>query len=241
MIDSPATGSWNMAMDQALLESTDLRKAITLRFYRWSEPTLSLGYFQRVDERESHLASRDCSLVRRSSGGGAIMHDHELTYSICVPESNRWSKTSDRLYDLVHHQIIEMLAELGIQAKSVADSQPASNQNQSFLCFERRTPGDVLVAESKIGGSAQRRLRNALLQHGSLLLRKSGYAPELPGLAELTGKSLAYEDLCHRLAERLGTELKTELKQQLPTKSELESAKRIQEQRFLAATWNRKR
>lgn len=228
-------------MDQALLESTDQRKAITLRFYRWSEPTLSLGYFQRIDERKPHLASLDCSLVRRSSGGGAIMHDDELTYSICIPESNRWSKTSDRLYDLVHHQVIEMLAEYGIEASSVTESQNSSLENKLFLCFQRRTKGDVVVADAKICGSAQRRLRNAIIQHGSLLLKKSACAPELPGLAELTGKSLAFEEVCQRLADRLGTELKIDLTPEAPTNLELEAARRIEKKRFLADEWNRKR
>ena len=118
IIDDPLPGSWNMALDQALLESADQRSAITLRFYRWSEPTLSLGYFQKFNDRETHAASLDCPVVRRSSGGGAIVHDHELTYSICVPESNRWSKSSDQLYDLVHHQVIQVLGQRGITAHS---------------------------------------------------------------------------------------------------------------------------
>ena len=241
IIDDPASGSWNMALDQALLESTDLRKAITLRIYRWSEPTLSLGYFQRADDRNSHAASLDCSLIRRSSGGGAIVHDDELTYSICVPASNRWSKTSDELYELVHQQVIDLLSEHGIQASLVTSDEAESNANQSFLCFQRRTKGDVVVADSKICGSAQRRLRNALLQHGSLLLRQSAHAPELPGLIELNGSNVEWNTLCHGLADRIATKLNIKFELETANLEELAVAKRIEQERFLSDAWTFKR
>jgi len=234
-----------MGMDQALLEATDQRQQITLRFYQWSEPTLSLGYFQKIADRETHAASLDCSIVRRSSGGGAIVHDHELTYSICVPESNRWSKSSDRLYDLVHDQVIQMLGEHGILAHSFGDGEtPEHNHsidNQSFLCFQRRSPGDVVVDGAKICGSAQRRLRNALIQHGSLILKSSSHAPELPGLADLSGKSLSYENTCRDLAQGIGAALEIDLQLAKPTELELAAAGKIDHERFCNDTWTGKR
>lgn len=241
IIDAPMPGTWNMALDQALLESTDQRGAITLRFYRWSEPTLSLGYFQKFETRQTHAASLDCPIVRRSSGGGAIMHDHELTYSICVPESNRWSKASDQLYDLVHQQVINLLAEHKIAANLVGDAVSSTADNQSFLCFQRRTTGDVVVDAAKVCGSAQRRLRNALLQHGSLLLRTSAHAPELLGLQELTGQSLDYETACQGLADRIATTLEFDLATQSPSPNELAAAKVIERERFNDSGWTCKR
>src|SRR5688500_20216584 len=88
LLDVPAPGAWNMAVDEALLESAALENRCTLRFYRWSEPTLSLGYFQRYEDRRQHAASLSCACVRRASGGGAILHDHELTYSLAVPPTH---------------------------------------------------------------------------------------------------------------------------------------------------------
>ena len=78
-----------MAVDEALLLDAAENGIATLRFYEWSEPTLSLGYFQRYDDRYSHAASRDCAIVRRQTGGGAILHDRELTYSLTLPASHR--------------------------------------------------------------------------------------------------------------------------------------------------------
>ena len=71
-----------MAVDEALLIDAAENGVATLRFYQWSEPTLSLGYFQRYDDRDQHAASRECAVVRRQTGGGAILHDRELTYSL---------------------------------------------------------------------------------------------------------------------------------------------------------------
>src|SRR5687767_13677741 len=88
LIDPPASGAWNMAVDEALLASAAAGVA-TLRFYTWSQPTLSLGYFQHAHQRDAHAASRSCPLVRRASGGGAILHDRELTYSLAVPLRQR--------------------------------------------------------------------------------------------------------------------------------------------------------
>ena len=244
-----------MALDQALLETADRRGEITLRFYRWSEPTLSLGYFQKYADREIHTASRDCPVVRRSSGGGAIVHDHELTYSICVPASNRWSKSSDRLYDVVHNQIIQILGRQGILAGSFGDENgllqsrdanalPESQKpfdNQSFLCFQRRSPGDIVLKGSKVCGSAQRRLRNALIQHGSLILKTSACAPELEGLTELAHQSLTVNQICRDLSDGIAAELELELTPDNPTNLELTAAEQIECERFRSDAWTRKR
>src|SRR5690242_1143259 len=87
ILDPPAPGSWNMAVDEALLETAADAGIATLRFYQWNEPTLSLGYFQAAAERNQHSMSSGCPLVRRASGGGAILHDRELTYSIAMRQS----------------------------------------------------------------------------------------------------------------------------------------------------------
>ena len=75
IIDDAADGSWNMACDEAMLMSTGRSGQRCLRFYGWSRPTLSLGYFQKQAAREGHAPSRGCDLVRRATGGGAILHD----------------------------------------------------------------------------------------------------------------------------------------------------------------------
>src|SRR5262245_3748574 len=109
LIDPPASGAWNMAVDEALLETAATEGLPTLRFYEWERPTLSLGYFQSAADRVHHAASRECPVVRRASGGGAIVHDRELTYSIAVPQANPRSAAAAELYDSFHETLVQAL------------------------------------------------------------------------------------------------------------------------------------
>lgn len=184
-----------MAVDEMLLESAAAVDGCALRFYRWSEPTLSLGYFQRHTDRASHKASRDCPLVRRASGGGAILHDRELTYSFMVHTGHRLAANAEALYRAIHISWIEAVANLRIRATMYETRASTTRSTQPFLCFQRRAKGDVVIGRYKIVGSAQRRRRGAVLQHGSCLLQRSSSAPEAPGLAEAAGVVLSPQQL----------------------------------------------
>src|SRR5687768_10145995 len=115
MIDPPSGGAWNMGVDEALLESAAAGVA-TLRFYQWSEPTLSLGYFQPYGDRQLHAPSRPAACVRRTTGGGAILHDRELTYSFATPATARFSASAEAYYAAFHETLIAVLAERQIEA-----------------------------------------------------------------------------------------------------------------------------
>lgn len=214
IIDAPAGGAWNMAVDEALLESAATASVTTLRFYQWDEPTLSLGYFQAANARDQHSASRACPLVRRSTGGGAIIHDRELTYSIALPHHDARKSTATELYDAFHQTLIATLADfdvvagqhLPLSANCVADNEGRVD-DPPFLCFQRPTCGDIVCGNAKIVGSAQRRRRGAILQHGSILLAMSACAPELPGIAELTGRQIDPQVLVRRWSQRLAERL----------------------------------
>jgi lipoate-protein ligase A len=235
LIDAPAAGSWNMAVDQALLESVSRSGEMVLRFYQWEQPTLSLGYFQSMEDRSLHEPSLSCPVVRRATGGGAILHDQELTYSLCVPSEDRWSKTHELLYWTIHGAIIECLADWGVEArtyqtdKTIATSgsvpgvgcskfeelpswsnSPMQVEASSFLCFQRRSAGDIVLGNYKVCGSAQRRKFDSVLQHGSILFKRSNCAPELPGIEDLAVVpaefgSQRFTDKCwQRIEESLG-------------------------------------
>jgi lipoate-protein ligase A len=244
IIDQPADGAWNMALDEALLQAAEKEGIATLRSYQWNEPTLSLGYFQSHADRRLHPASENCPLVRRSTGGGAILHDHELTYSIILPLVDGVQLHSQWLYSAVHESLIETLADFGIPAsKCIAQaSHPASSAAEPFLCFQRHTPGDVLVGEHKIAGSAQRRRRCAILQHGSILLAKSAAAPELQGIIELTGIHLSAHQLQAKWQPRLAAALELELDEAAHHSAGLlTAAAAISREKFTATSWNWRR
>ena len=238
IIDPPQSGPWNMAVDEVLLMDAVENGVATLRFYQWSEPTLSLGYFQHYADREQHAASRDCIVVRRQTGGGAILHDRELTYSFALPGNIPLARQAADLYATVHNNFIAALAAnqpaatatstlriRGDQPSPVTDSPSA----EPFLCFQRRSPGDVILLQPsqtdtksptiasdpgtgwKVLGSAQRRHRGAILQHGSLLIDASPAAPELPGLQNLSGPNLSLDRLIAAVCPELSKALELKL------------------------------
>lgn len=240
ILDPPASGAWNMAVDEALLvgDSAD----VTLRFYEWQEPTLSLGYFQSLVDRSQHSASQSCPAVRRASGGGAILHDRELTYSLVAPVAQRFGVAAAQLYDLAHQSLCEVLSDWNIQAHLCAPKElcPATTA-EPFLCFQRRSLGDVLLGEHKICGSAQRRHQARLLQHGSLLLARSSAAPELPGVGELTATPPGLSDVRSAWQARLAHRLQLKPTEKLMDAKEISLAREIAEGKFGNPKWTAKR
>jgi lipoate-protein ligase A len=211
ILDPPATGSWNMAVDEWLLEQAGHGAPPCLRFYGWSEPTLSLGYFQPLADRGRHEESRSVAAVRRRTGGGAILHHHELTYSWTCPATDRSAENSRQNYLAFHETALQLLRARGFEARLATSSAVTRGNDAPFLCFQRRAEGDLVVGSHKILGSAQRRRQGALLQHGSLLLRASRWAPQLPGLEDLGDSAFDLRDWvrswCELLVERLGVKL----------------------------------
>lgn len=197
LIDPPLSGPWNMAVDEALLDDSAQSGRTYWRFYQWQEPTLSLGYFQPYDDESRRYRERSLTMVRRLTGGGAILHDHELTYSVILPRGHALARHRDELYQVVHRSLVAVLKQWGLQPQLfvAGAARPAS---EPFLCFERRAPGDVLAGRSKVAGSAQRRRRGAVLQHGSVLLGASDAARHLPGVGELVECRVGADELARR-------------------------------------------
>ncbi|MEM9944060.1 MAG: biotin/lipoate A/B protein ligase family protein [Planctomycetota bacterium] len=251
IIDPPFDGPTNMAVDQALLETADQSGQITLRFYRWKTATLSIGYFQSHMDRDFHPTSNGVPLVRRKSGGGAILHDKELTYSLCIPSNHRWSNRNTELYRLVHRGISKILNQVDIPTQLYSDSaEPPDSEDirqnieinqKSFLCFQRRTDGDICLHGQKVVGSAQRRNRNSLLQHGSLLWTKSDYAPELPGMTDLKSMPYSMEQFAEQIMKMLSECLQIEFKDAKLSAAELASVESHRKTTFGNDGWNLKR
>ena len=175
IIDAPADGPANMARDEAILEFVGSRESPpTLRFYRWSPATISLGYFQCYDDYAAlPPPAGDLAVVRRQTGGGAILHDLELTYSLTLPLDHPWIASAGpvALYDRVHSSVAAVLAEHGVAtARPGADAPVGCSHGGPFFCFENHSRFDLLAGGKKLLGSAQRRTATAVLQHGSLIL-----------------------------------------------------------------------
>lgn len=186
---STADGASNMALDEALLDSVAADpSAAVVRTYGWTEPTLSLGYFQSFAEAEAEPRWSGVPIVRRPTGGGALWHDHEVTYAVVVPADHPASRPSRALYVTIHQAIANHLRSLGFEAgRRGVTNVTTDPPDKPFLCFADRDADDVVLNGIKLVGSAQRRRSGAVLQHGSLLLGRSTTTPELPGLADLAG------------------------------------------------------
>lgn len=233
-------GAWNMALDEALLETANETGEPILRFYTWARPVLSLGYFQAIEQRQAHPASLPCDLVRRASGGGAIVHDRELTYSLCAPRKLGKKELAADYYRIVHEAVITVLRRQGVIAELVAEGGAFRGRIDPFLCFERRSPNDVVINGQKVGGSAQRRTETAVLQHGSLLIGVSAFAPELPGIEQLLSKTFSLEFLASELAATIAARLGTAYVVGNPSSAEFSRASEISATKYGAYAWSAK-
>lgn len=195
-----------MAVDAVLLESALATGKSTLRWYRWSEPTLSLGHFQKADDPAIEERFGPLPRVRRLSGGGAILHDQEWTYSLAVGPEHIFSANPSQLYRTIHNSVIQVLSEHGVPAS--LRGSPHRELDRNFLCFSRGDANDVVIDRHKVLGSAQRRRRGAVLQHGALLLRASALAPEFPGILDLATGNIddarLFDELTSSTAHVLG-------------------------------------
>jgi len=206
--DEPADACTNMATDELLAAEADRRGGLVVRFYGWSPAAVSLGAFQEIATARDRPEIAVLPLVRRPSGGGAIIHGSDLTYAAAIPRSHPWAATAQPLYDAFHAALVAELAVRGIAARQHRRAG-SDDRDGRFLCFDRRAEGDVVVAaatggssadDPKILGSAQRRLAGVVLQHGSLLLhantaagpggRHAGLFDLHPGAA-VSGRELA--------------------------------------------------
>ncbi len=193
-----------MAADEALLESVASTDRPALRFYTWEPATLSLGYFQPSAGRLATEALAVLPYVRRPSGGGAIVHHHELTYALALPDSLRRAGGSNWICRF-HGIIGSALASLGVRTEPCGCGHEKGRG--AFLCFEHQTPGDLLIDGHKVVGSAQRKRGGAVLQHGSILLAASPHAPTLPGIRNLTGVAVDPDSLAAAIPPVCGREL----------------------------------
>jgi lipoate-protein ligase A len=229
-----------MAVDEMLMQWAAATGGCCWRFYRWQEPTLSLGYFQRYEDRRRHPGSADLPAVRRISGGGAIVHDVELTYSFALPMGTFPTQRA-LLYEIIHLSLIDVLSDAGVTAYLHKGAAEANPKRQPFLCFQRRAPGDVLVGQAKIAGSAQRRSSGAVLQHGSVLLERCPATPELAGLNNLVETPVEKDQLIQAWLERLQRRLALRWAPEPLSDQQRRQAASLAEAKFGTDRWTRRR
>jgi lipoate-protein ligase A len=170
----PASGAWNMALDEAILNSIAQGSSPpTLRLYAWSPPCLSLGYAQPYADIDlDRVNTRGWDIVRRPTGGRAIVHTDELTYSVIAPQSEPRVKGGVlESYQRLSTALLEALKLLGLPAQADKEYDlPAGANPKGAVCFEIPSKYEITVDHKKLIGSAQARRKQVVLQHGSLPL-----------------------------------------------------------------------
>jgi len=174
ILSPPARGSWNMAVDEGMLEKNNTgRNLPTLRLYAWEPTCLSLGYAQpRGDVNFEKLHDLGWNIVRRPTGGKAILHKNELTYSVIASASEpRLQGSVIDSYKYLSMALLRALEQLGASAQAAELIKPSNDQRtQNPVCFEVPSNYEITVKGKKLIGSAQARRREGILQHGSLPL-----------------------------------------------------------------------
>ncbi|MFQ5637336.1 MAG: biotin/lipoate A/B protein ligase family protein [bacterium] len=169
-----ADGAFNMAADEALARSIISNQPV-VRVYRWQPYAISIGYNQNFHELNRAKCTEDgIDIVRRPTGGGAIFHAHELTYSVIIPRSHfYYEKNNIDLYNQISSAIIRALnyqgSPVALEKKS-PDVTGANREQHYFACFVTSAQYEIHYQSKKLVGSAQRRFKNAVLQHGSVIL-----------------------------------------------------------------------
>jgi len=239
---------FNMGLDQAILEAvSEGRAAPTLRLYAWKPAAVSIGYFQGMDEEvdTAACAERGIDVVRRITGGGAVFHHAEITYSVVIPESHPLvGGTILDSYGRLCSGIVAGLAVLGVDA--------------SFAPIN-----DIVSGGRKVSGNAQTRKLGCLLQHGTVLLsvdvdlmfqllkvpseKAKGkliqdVKERVRGLDLLLGRPVSYEEAENALAAGFARALSLDYSGEgRVSEAELARAEALAEERFASRTWNFRR
>jgi lipoyl(octanoyl) transferase len=256
----PAPGPWNMAVDEAIFERMDSGSIPpTLRLYAWTPPCLSLGQAQPVSEVDfSSLTLHGWDLVRRPTGGRAILHADEITYSVIgLVNDPRLEGSVLKSYCRLAQALLRALEILGLkvfmeESGSIPDKQP------SPVCFEVPSSYEIMVDGKKILGSAQARRRNGLLQHGSLPLtgdltritqcllfkeetdRQKAVERLLQHAATvemITGKQISWNQAAQAFIEGFEEKLDIELIPGILSPDELTQAEKLYKEKYKSDHW----
>lgn len=216
----PMPAALNMAWDETLLESAPALGHPILRFYAWSEPAATFGYFQcyTTVEQLTHLRP----IIRRPTGGGIVPHDHDWTYAIAIPRGHPWyGLTARPAYTRIHRWLDSAFKLLGLNTRlAVAD---VDGRGQ---CFAGAVQSDLLFGERKIAGAALRRTRDCFIAQGSV--QPPQCAPprsEWEAALQIVGSQL----------------LQISWKPWTPDKDSSARAHRLAEQKYSQAFWNQAR
>ena len=261
IINSPGEGAWNMAVDEAILESVAKKKTLpTLRLYAWDPYCLSLGHAQPIaDVNIPILKENGWDLVRRPTGGKAILHADEITYAVIAPiDEPRVNGTVLDSYKRLSKALLAALSILNIKADSKPKDVNYRRTSINPICFESPSDYEITSNGKKIIGSAQARRLQGVLQHGSIplfgditrithLLNYTSAAEQTDTLINLRLKAGTVKDIIHKiiswqifseaLIEGFSKELNITFIQDTLSNEEINRVKELVQNKFALDEW----
>ncbi|MFJ7826766.1 biotin/lipoate A/B protein ligase family protein [Psychrobacillus sp. NPDC096623] len=266
----PCTPSFNMAMDEALLDwhSEGLIPPV-IRFYEWNPATLSIGYFQSVEKEIDMEAVKSLGLgfVRRPTGGRGVLHEHELTYSVIVTESYpSMPATVTEAYRVISEGLLLGFQNLGLDAYFSVPNSDEQKENlkkpKSAVCFDTPSWYELVVEGKKVAGSAQTRQKGVILQHGAILLDldedkliqtfkfsseevrkrvKRSLSQKAVAINKIISKPISIEECKTAFKKGFEDALEIELVEYKLTKQQLDYIKELESTRYANDEWNFKK
>ena len=248
----PHHAFFNMALDEAI--STSVRQRLsppTLRLYQWDRPSVTIGYFQKIAEvNTEYCTGQGYPVVRRATGGRAVLHDAELTYSFSSPaKSSLFNGGLFENYVVISNALIKGLNLIGIKA-GISFVKKRNSVHRNSACFKSVSYGEITVGEKKVIGSAQKKYSDGFLQQGSIMLSfKAGELnnvlngsneddfKEIGSISD-SGKEVTFNELKKRLKEAFEKELNVKLISDAPSRFELSLAKELEKKKYSARKWN---
>ena len=241
------TASTNMAIDRAVLVANSKSKVPpTVRFYGWKPPAISIGYFQSLKEEVDldNCKRFGVDYVRRITGGGAVFHEDEMTYSIIIPESNpEIPKNIMDSYGRICGAIMKGLKHLGIESRYAPIN-------------------DIITDGKKISGSAQTRKARTVLQHGTVLIDVdvdkmfsllrvpnekikdkliADVKQRVTSIKHVLGEEIPFKEVTGAMKAGFEEEFHVELVEGMLTKEEIALARKFEKECFSTREWNHRR
>lgn len=253
----------NMAIDEALVHfhsQGDIPP--TIRFYGWESPSLSVGHFQDVDKTIdlAGVEKHQCDFVRRLTGGSAVLHDDEITYSIVVSEAHpKIPRSVNKAYYILAQGLLEGYRLLGIDA-DFAITERELLKDRSAVCFEKPAMYEMIVDGKKISGNAQLRKKGVLLQHGSIPMKfnatmlfdlfhfsseekrerqRKKFLEKAMSINEITNKVYTYDQLRDAFLQGFETSLHIETEPLELTKEQWQYVTYLAETKYKTDAWNK--
>lgn len=182
-----------MAIDEAIVQAIEPDDPPVLRFFDWSQPAISIGYSQKINEvLDVPICKKEkMFFVRRPTGGGVVLHGGNITYSVIIPVPHReWNKG---MFWMIQYWIKKGMDALGIETTQYNEIK----KNSPGYCFVSPSFGDIIIADRKIGGLAGRRIRQKMLYQGYLYFENADKTLRfVKGIKELDEKAVNLKDFC---------------------------------------------